>query len=340
MVYNWSCITRLQIQTQNEADAAAQLAILPQVTQFNQLSLGLYAANVEEYRLRTLMQSLVLNVQDSAGCDYPSNGRYPTPEQDNVAKPQQTIPRAYNCRLNYPKLRQAYIDSVNRYTADIQMIESIGNISVAEQRKAPVNMIDTLTTKCNNCGTHYMLNAYTSRERVLSLGQLSTDGISYKYDNANQGSHAQPNMIITPGTVDVTVCKEAKGLLPNIFGQTMGPVHVIARSAATPIAVTQEWFEPGLARNAKTHGPYQPQESWAPVNTVDSSGKNWNMVNFSGNTATADSTKQNYSTNISNTAGEFAVYIPWWNSAVVHPIKLTSAEQATLAKSLESAGCQ
>ena len=241
LIYNWALVLNLQIQVQNDADAAAQLAVLPQITQFNQLQLGLYSANVEEYRLRTLMQSLLLNVRDSGGCD---DTNTPIPSQDNIG----ASPTAKNCILNYPLLRQAYIDSVNRYTSDVELIEGIGDVAPSSSNFAPAHIIAQLQANCaseGDCSASYFLNTYTARERALSLGTVNADAVQYSFEGSDHGFHGYPNPMLTPITADVTACEKVSGLLPNFFGKTFGPAYIVARSAATPIAVTQEWFEPG-----------------------------------------------------------------------------------------------
>jgi len=339
LIYNWSCVLRLQMQVQSDADAAAQLAVLPQVTQFNEIELSLYGANVEEYRLRTIMEALLLNVRDSAGCDY---NNYPNPAQDNVLQVGQQYPQAYNCDLNYPSLRQAYIDSTNRYTQDVQLLESVADVTTTEQQSAAATIVTALQTGCvksGDCNAKYFLNTYTARERALTLGIVESDAVAYAFEGYDHGFVGSPTPVLTPTTADVTVCENVKGMLPNIFGKTLGPVYMIARSAATPVATTQEWFEPGITTDPTTNAPYQQAEYWADVTTVDAQGWNYDLVNYSGNYATAKPTTQTYQTSISNQSGEFSAFAAWWNAAVVHPVKLNTGEQKALQANLQSAGC-
>lgn len=312
LIYDWSMIVQLQISAQSEADAAAQLAVIPQVTQLNQLSLSLYSANVEEYRLRSLLNSLLLDVRRSGGCD-----------PDPVTIPYITFPPSIddNCVANYPALRNAYFASVARYTTDVKLVETVADVTESEEYTAMYAMIDRLEQTCaatTGCDYHYTANPPAPRG---NLGVVQADAVAYSLDGADHGMTSSPNGALTPQIADVTVCKNVKGILPSIFGVSLGPMVVYARSAATPIAVTEEWFEPGLTTNPKTQLPYQQSEYWAAYNTLDNAGFDWNEVHFSGNSAKADPIKSAFLSTIQNDAGEFSAYVNWWSTGLVHPLK-------------------
>jgi hypothetical protein len=313
LIYDWSMVVRLQISAQSEADAAAQLAVIPQVTQLNELSLSLYSANVEEYRLRSLLNALLLDVRGSGGCD---------PDPVPIPNVTFSFPSDLNCRANYPALRKAYLASVARYTTDVKLVETVADVTSNDQDTAMSAMISRLNQTCaatTGCDYHYVSNLFVPRGY---LGMVQADGIAYSLNGSDNGMTSHPNGALTPRIADVTVCKTVKGILPSLFGVSLGPMVVYARSAATPIAVTEEWFEPGLTMNPKTHLPYQRSEYWAAYHTLDNAGFDSNEVHFSGNAAQADPIKSVFLSTIQNDEGEFSAYVNWWSTGLVHPLKI------------------
>jgi hypothetical protein len=320
LIYDWSMVVRLQIAAQSEADAAAQLAVIPQVTQLNELSLSLYSANVEEYRLRSLLNGLLVTIHGSGGCD---------PDPVPIAGSTFPAPEIYqNCVANYPAMRNAYLASVARYTDDVQLVESVGDVTTGDQLSATNLMLTKLKAICastKGCDYQYFLNSYAARS---NLGTMSADAVEYKGTGFDHGGKSNPNPALVPHTADITVCKQVKGILPSLFGVSFGPVAVYARSAATPIAVTQEWFVPGLTNNPKTGYPYQRNEFWESNLVLDKNGFDSNEVHYSGNPETADPINGAFDQLISNDAGEFSAYVNWWGTALVHASTTTNTAAA------------
>ena len=57
-VVRYSDMVRWQVRAQNAADAAAQAIVAVQTQQFNEMGMVLYAADVEEFRIRNILYAL------------------------------------------------------------------------------------------------------------------------------------------------------------------------------------------------------------------------------------------------------------------------------------------
>ncbi len=67
-VVRYSDMVRWQVRAQNAADAAAQAIVALQTQQFNEMEMTLYAADVEEYRIRNILYALELTAYGNGGC--------------------------------------------------------------------------------------------------------------------------------------------------------------------------------------------------------------------------------------------------------------------------------
>ena len=329
---NWSYMVRLQIQAQNDADAAASLATVPQTTQFNQLSLALYAADVEEYRLRNVLNALTMNVRGSGGCNVAAT----TPGSNLI--PADTVA----CDANYPGLRQAYFNSLNHYTNDVSLVETISDTTTTDQYNAAKNLINSdLHPKCQtsgDCNVTYSLTSFAPRGH---LALVNADAVAYNLEGSDHGYAATPNQLLDPETADVTVCESYAPLLPSLFGFNAAKnLHIVARAAATPVSVTQEWFEPGVTTDPSTGQPYARSEHYGVYQVLDKTGWDYGSVNYSANTAVADPVQQLFSYSVTNKPGEFSVFTGWWNPMIVHPTVLGTAAQQNLQTALAQGGCQ
>ena len=344
MIYDWSTVFQLEVKVQTDADLAAKLAVLPQVTQFNQTEMALYATNIEEYRLRGIVESILLSVRESGGCDQAST---PNPAKDYFTQPGASSPQAYNCMLNYASLRPAYITSLARYTDDALMLDTVANVTAAQQASAAQQVVAQLenTQPGNVCSTYgdcaamYYFDGLSSRG---NLGTVKADSISYALAGADTGATTTPTQALTPQIATVAVCENVTNLLPTVFGKPIGPLYIFARSSATPVAITQEWMQPGLTINAATNAVYQPNEFWGDSSLQNSPGYFYNDVDFGGNTssATIAGDKATFQTKISNGEGEFAAYIPWWDAALDKNFSLSSTQKTAEKTALASQGCK
>ena len=65
---NYGNTLRWNIRAQSAADSAAQGLLTIQTQRWNAMNEALYAANVEEFRLRSILNSLLLSMNDSGPC--------------------------------------------------------------------------------------------------------------------------------------------------------------------------------------------------------------------------------------------------------------------------------
>jgi len=276
-VLNFAYVFHAEVQAQNDADAAAQVAVIPQVSQFNELSLALYSSTIEEYRIRHVLNSLLMNVRGVGGCD---------------ANPQSPIRSGVyqtdlNCDDNYPELRSELFEAVNRYTADISLVEAITDVKASDQQTSAQNALTDLQQACGNgvnCNEKYILVKTQPRQ---NLSNVESSSAYYSFTGYDAGTTAKVAPAFTPEIADVAVCEVLKPLLPNLFGKSLPSLHIVARAAATPIAASQEWFTPGrvidmTSAAAAPGSTYNVNEYYVPYLTVDGTGWDWNDVPFWG----------------------------------------------------------
>jgi hypothetical protein len=66
---NYGNQIRMQIRAQNAADAAAQALLAIQTERWNMMTAMLYASSVEEYRIRHILDGILLAENGAGGCD-------------------------------------------------------------------------------------------------------------------------------------------------------------------------------------------------------------------------------------------------------------------------------
>jgi predicted lysophospholipase L1 biosynthesis ABC-type transport system permease subunit len=91
---------RYQIRAQNAADSAARGVLSIQATQWNEMSADMHAAAVEEYRIRAIIQGMLMAIRGNGGC-----------ESSVVARGPQA------CSVMYGNLRRQYLSATARTRA-------------------------------------------------------------------------------------------------------------------------------------------------------------------------------------------------------------------------------
>jgi hypothetical protein len=94
----------------------------------------------------------------------------------------------------------------------------------------------------------------------------------------------------------------------------------VARGAATPVMVEEDWLQPGTITNPFTPGvAYQPPDYYlnGGVTVTDTTGYDWYDLNFGGNGVVVAVDGAHFVNTI--TTDEFSVYLGRWNSIPIHP---------------------
>ncbi len=146
-------VLRWQVRAQNAADAAASAALSGQTQTWNeQLSL-VYAAGVEEWRIRSLLTGLQAAAYNDPGCQP-------------------------NCAAVYSSLRNEYMRAVNRYTTDVQLVNRTSQYTFAQAASDAQALVSQLQTNCGqanggDCGFSYS-SSTSSRARPPSTTSRKT----------------------------------------------------------------------------------------------------------------------------------------------------------------------
>jgi hypothetical protein len=236
---NYANAITWQIRAQNAADSAAAGTLSVQANVYNEYNVLLYAAAVDEYRLRALNQALVNTLYGQGGCSI-SNG---------------------TCQSDYNELRNEYDTALAGYTDDIHLLDQANNITqggiTTDQQKALSRLQGN--TWCSSSSDFACQFAITPVGTNNSSGTLA--GGSGVYNE-----------------IDIIACKNIPMWGAALFKLNAGTYKLIGRGAAAILPVKTESFNPG-ALNPQTGQPYQPVEYWSDdqadsAYAVDFSGLN------------------------------------------------------------------
>ena len=296
---------RWQIRAQNAADSAAQAVLSLQTQDFNQMTAVLYATAVEEFRIRRLINGIMLTEYNAGGCS-------PTP-----VAPGTDVPA---CDAAYQTLRDQYLKATARYTQDVitlnRITATLNFNNVSADSTALVNRIQTdcAGSVGGDCNFHYKL-AIGTRDDTESV-QMDALGILKPSLGRVTGPSGVNPLLYAPLKVEVDVCTTVQPVIPGFFGYQPKPYHAVGRGAATAIMTEQDWMQPGTIVNPFSGGkPFQAPETY--ITNVAHSDYDWYNLNFGGNATAANATQNFYRAGLFT--DEFSAQLGWWNSVPIHP---------------------
>ena len=296
-VLSYANVVRWQIRAQNAADAAAQSILTLQTQQFNQMEIMLYTSAVEEYRVRRLLNAMMLAAHEQGGC-----------------------PDDATCESIYQSLRTQFLTATQRYTNDVIMTQRITANLNFNTIKADANaLIGRLTSNAScsaniggDCAFQYSIIDFSQRTDNLETVQM--DALGYvvpSFQSRTADAVVNPELFV-PARAEVGVCAQIPPLIPGLFGYAPQPFFAIGRAAATAVMVEQDWMQPGQVVNPINNGVFQPAENYVATQTAD---YNWYGVDFGGNTNQAYEAYNVFA--FSLTSDEFSAQLGWWNSIPV-----------------------
>lgn len=272
-----------QIRASNAADAAARGMLAVQTSQWNQEEATLHAAAVEEYRLRNITQDLLEVIRGNGGCTTGSG--------------------ATSCSTIYSTLRQAYLDSLTRYTNDVVIMGRISTPSFTTQVQQIGAALAQYQANCGqpnggDCSFDYTLVGATPRNNSF-LEDVYSDCCAWTVGGGTSGN---PKEDLDPMEIEVVACSTVSPWVPNFWNWSTPAFNVVGRAAATSIMDTQEFMWVGSLVNpdSLTSAVFQPTEY--PESSSDSAifssnddkyyridyGGNPNDPNNNGNPATSN----------------------------------------------------
>jgi len=333
---NYGNTLRWQMRAQNAADAAAQALMSIQTERFNEITVTLYAANVEEYRTRLLLDGMLNSLNGGGGC-----GGLPSSQRAS-GQPLFTTGTG-TCDQVFANLLPVYEESVARYGTDVALLNNVATLETyAHWKSDSISLLthlhsashcNTITTTTVNpdggdCPFQYTLNgiAYRTGLNAVSIDAyvvfLATQGLTMP--NNTETENAQ---FFDPGMVDVVTCAKVPPIIP-LFGALQGKTqYVIGRAGATAVMVENEWLQPGFISDPARPGSwilFQPLENYTSADAT--LGYDWYGVMYGGNpwaiSTFADPNiagKTDYDYTAHPAINEFDAYVGWWGAMPYDP---------------------
>jgi hypothetical protein len=338
---NYANTIRWQIRAQNAADSAAAALVAVQTQRFNEEELMLYTSDIEEMRLRHLLDGILLALSGDAGCTG-------MPNQYNALPMSFTATGGTTCEQVYSDLRKPFLQSVNRYTTDVGLLNSISYYATyanwVSDSAVVLSQISS-AANCNvanapapnagggDCAMKYHLNGTNYRSTTTGYPMQP-----FRYDantvfvpgqgqalNAFTGPVDSEGLNFAPGMVDVVTCVQVPPLIPA-FGTFKFPnYYAIGRAGATAIPVTGEWMQPGgITDPVRTNIAFQPYENYTAADatqTLDYYGMNFNNWTFQTTTYTPATgpAYQGYTADSTPTYTYNMMWLEWWGVIAIDP---------------------
>ncbi len=296
---NYANVLRWQVRAQSAADAAASGAISVQSTQWNQMLVLLYSSSIEEWRIRRLLDMMLLTLRGSGGCGA----------------------AGWNlCVQDYAKMYDAYQKAVQRYTVDVTLMQRVSSATFSDYSNDARHLVDLFARNCGattggDCAFSYTLNDFSPR--ASGLQDVQQDGLGFWIGG---GTTATVKQDLQPAQLEVVVCHDVPPLIHNFFGLQFGNFRAIGRAAATTVLTTQEWLQPGSITNPWSAAPFQTTEYY-DADGVAGVSSDWYMVDFSGNDT--QTFTQYGAINEAIRVNEFTTFTGWWSSVPVRPYRGT-----------------
>jgi hypothetical protein len=235
---NYANAVTWQIRAQNAADSAAAGTLSVQANVYNEYNVLLYAAAVDEYRLRALNQALLNTLNGRGGCA------------------QWT-----GCQQDYNGLLNEYNIALAGYTDDIHLMDQANNITqggiATDQQKALTRLQGN--TWCSSSSDYACQFSITVVGHADSSGTLAGGAGVY-----NQ--------------IDVIACKNVPMWGAALLKLNAGNYKLIGRGAAAILPVKTESFNPGAInpQTGQPYQPveYWSPDQADPAYFVDFSGLN------------------------------------------------------------------
>jgi Putative Flp pilus-assembly TadE/G-like len=284
---------RWQIRAQNAADAAAAAALSVQTQNWNQQLSLVYAASLEEWRIRNLLNGLQAAAYGDPGC-------------------------GGSCQATFDALKTEYIRAVNRYTKDVELVNRTSQYTAAQAQSDARALVQQLKDNCGkanggDCGFSYNVVQVQPRATVNDVEQ---DGGAWVINNP--GVNATVRQDNLPLQIEIVTCAKVAPIVPSFLGFSPPTFTAIGRAAATSAMVTQEWMQPGVIVNPRTGTTFQPTEQYGPATTATGPNNwNWFTISWPGNAAKAFPAFDAYAERVNGP--EYSAVTGWWNAVPMKP---------------------
>ena len=254
-VVNYSGTVRWHIRGQNAADAAALTTIAADASMRNQVTTTEYTLAVEEYRIRSIMYSMINGANSVGGC---------------VSSGDDT---GTDCDNAYDQEPEYFDQAVGQYATTLAQLKALKTASAPQPMSLPSVNGQPQTLPNAPSGSA----APAAFSLVASAANCWDSGSGQPVFDCSFGYAANPDLSQTGlGTtneyVDILACRKVTNTVPGIFA---GPKTFAAmgRAAATLRPVVESNFSPGVGTdpnatpnpNTGIVPPYQPKEDCPPI---------------------------------------------------------------------------
>lgn len=317
---NYGNTLRWNIRAQSVADSTAQGLLTIQTQRWNDLDEALYGANVEEYRSRSLLNGVLLALNNSGPC---------------AAYIGKDATR--DCTAVATALLPQYLQSVQRYTAAVGMLHAVAYNATRKTWDNDAAAFLTHIQKKENCNDPATITAAASIKpdgsdcpfKLAIVSATPRSGLGTVQYNAYtllvpglgkqspQGLDTENVSLWAPLKIDVVACAKVPPLIPSFWKYSAQPYRAIARSAATAVMFVQDWFEPGRLLKPYTNPQQHFQNAENYVASTANGIYDWYAVDYGGNFATADPLAVDFVTPF--VSDELSAWLGWWNAVPTQP---------------------
>jgi hypothetical protein len=323
-VLNYANVLRAQVRAQNAADTITQAMLGTQARRWNEMTVTLYALDVEEWRIRSLMQAMIDATNGNGGC-----------KSTNM------------CSTIYQALQPQLYKAVNRYTADMFALQATSYYSGLNRLQIgaawdPIVAVNTVACsrtplKSTDCDLAYHL-IDPPRDRLPASGtwpQVAKDALSVHVGGTFSATNVTPWPTWQPFQVEIAACATVAPIFPfSLFGATFTPktAQVIGRAAAAMVPITTEWLAPGVTTNPHSGTAFQPTEIYTSADTFSgiSSPRDWYETTFPAQPYTADVADKTFSLTNATLVPDFEVFAAWWGVIPIEPYITATQNTANL----------
>lgn len=204
-VLNYALDVTWTVRAQNAADSAASATHSAIANVYNEESLLIYAASVDEYRLRALNQAILNTINHNGGCSPTIGG---------------------SCEQNYNQLTAAYVQVAKNYADLVSLMGQANQITQGGQDQAARKVFSLI----NNCG---------------ASGSIAYFDCAFAYQYINYGNAHTHGNNATPATVQIVACRTVPWIGGGLLGTGSTFNAVATGASAIAAVATEKFVPSG-----------------------------------------------------------------------------------------------
>jgi hypothetical protein len=241
---NYANLIRWQVRAQNAADSVSSASLSTTANYYNSMTLAIYAANVDELRLRYLDQAIVNNI-NALGC--------------NAATVQCDADYDYLVRA-YNNAQAAYVDAAAMVVVLAGGEDNTTQFQAASagawQAIVPGQVQGSAFLDCGDGDDPYKV-CTAATDAAFTYYPLDVPGITGLDDNV--GSSVGIGQV---NTIDAAACADVPLVATGFLKLPTKTFRAVGRSALGLVATTQTISDVSALAPVGGGSAYQPNEDW------------------------------------------------------------------------------